>query len=389
MKILFLTYHGFEEASGISKKMLAQVKGLRQNGHEVHVCYYDVTAQHEHVRYVDGIAVKNYGKGWWATLYQRISYGCISDYCKNHGIELVYVRSFMNASPFNIHLFQQLQKDGVKAVMEIPTYPYDREFDSLPLKYRLEHIADKLFRRRLASYMNAIVTFSDEEEIFGQRTIRISNGVDFDAIPLHSPVTSHLSQLHAIGVAEVHPWHAFDRFVAGLGEYYLSKEAQGDNGKEPDVFFHVVGGVPPDLMAKDYTPLIEKYGLKDRVIFHDKLFGEDLDKVFAQCDFAVGSLGRHRSGITHIKTLKNREYACRGIPFIYSECDSDFDHQSYVMKVPADESPIDIHEVVSFVCSHHFQPQDIRKTVEHLSWKSQMNEVLTQLSQILKTMESV
>ena len=399
MKILFLTYHGFEEASGISKKMLAQVKGLRQNGHEVHICYYDVTAQHEHVRYVDGKAIKNYGRGWWSKLYQRMSYGCVRDYCVEHGIELVYVRCFMNASPFTVRLFRQLRNDGVKAVMEVPTYPYDKEFESLPLKYRVEHIADKLFRRQLASYMNAIVTFSDAAEIFGQRTIRISNGVDLDAIPLHSPLTSHqspipsggaggglshLSPFHVIGVAEVHPWHAFDRFVAGLGEYYRqhltpTTHHLTPNTQHPEIYFHIVGGVPSDLMANDYTPLIEKYGLQDKVIFHGKLFGEELDKVFDLCCFAVGSLGRHRSGITHIKTLKNREYACRGIPFIYSECDSDFDHQPYVLKAPADESPIDIHQVVSFVRSHHFEPQMIRKTVEHLSWKNQMQQVIEQL----------
>lgn len=383
MKILFLTYHGFEEASGISKKMYAQVKGLRQNGHEVHVCYYDVTAQNEHIRYVDGNAIKNYGTGWWASLYQRMSYGCICDYCVSNGIELVYVRSFMNASPFNIRLFRHLRQNGIKAVMEVPTYPYDSEFASLPLKYRLEHIADRFYRRRLSSYMNAIVTFSDAEEIFGQRTIRISNGVDFEALPLHLSLTSGLSSLHIIGVAEVHPWHAFDRFVAGMGEYYRQRPtASGPRNatlskrEQPDIYFHIVGGVPSDLMEKDYKPLIEKYGLQDKVIFHGKLFGEELDKVFDQCVFAVGSLGRHRTGITHIKTLKNREYACRGIPFIYSECDSDFDHQPYILKAPADESPIDIQKVVTFISTHHFQPEEIRKTIEHLSWKNQMQQVI-------------
>lgn len=64
--------------------------------------------------------------------------------------------------------------------------------------------------------------------------------------------------------------------------------------------------------------------------------------MFNQCDFGIGSLGRHRSGIDKIKTLKNREYAARGIPFIYSETDEDFEQMPYVLKAPADESPIDI-----------------------------------------------
>jgi hypothetical protein len=128
--------------------------------------------------------------------------------------------------------------------------------------------------------------------------------------------------------------------------------------------------------APGFATYIKRYGLEQYVIFHGKLFGEELDKVFNQCVFAIGSLARHRSGITHIKTLKNREYACRGIPFVYSECDSDFDHQPYVLKVPADESPIDIQKVVDFIDSVSCKPEDIRSSVEHLSWKNQMGIVV-------------
>lgn len=93
------------------------------------------------------------------------------------------------------------------------------------------------------------------------------------------------------------------------------------------------------------------------------MFGKELDDVFNQCQFAIGSLGRHRSGITVIKTLKNREYATRGIPFIYSEIDSDFEHQPYILKAPADESPVDIQKIVDFVHTHQWNPEDIRKTI--------------------------
>lgn len=371
MRILFLTYHGFEEASGISKKMLAQIKGLRQNGHEVHVCYYDLAADGSRCRYVDGEIIRNYGRGRWATLLQRMDYRCVNDYCKEHQIELVYVRCFMNASPFNIRLFKQLRADGIKAVMEVPTYPYDGEFASLPLKYKIEHVFDKRFRNQLASYMDAIVTFSDATQIFGQRTIRISNGVDFDSIPLHTPPTSYLSSLHLIGVAEVHPWHGFDRVLTGLGEYYRQ-------GGEQQVVFHIVGGVGASMMH-DFRIIIEQYQIEDKVVFHGKLFGTQLDEVFAQCHFAIGSLARHRSGITHIKTLKNREYAARGIPFIYSEEDSDFDQQPYVLKAPADESPIDVDGIIRFLSIHREQPADIRQSVDYLSWKVQMQRVLEQL----------
>ena len=42
MKILFLIFHGFDEANGISKKIRYQVKALRECGADVRVCYYDI-----------------------------------------------------------------------------------------------------------------------------------------------------------------------------------------------------------------------------------------------------------------------------------------------------------------------------------------------------------
>jgi len=381
MKILFLVYHGFSEVSGISKKIHYQVKGLRENGHDVHLCYYDFSPEGHRCRYVNGQVIKDYGSGMVAAIRQRIGYDSIYDYCKKHQIELVYARCFQNANPWLIRFFKRLRKAGIHAVTEIPTYPYDQEFVGFPFQTRLNLRVDQLFRNRLSQQMDAIVTFSDAKEIFGQRTIRISNGVDFDSIPLHHPssVLHHPPSLHLIGVAEVHYWHGFDRLIAGLGEYY-SQQGAGTS-QRPDVYFHIVGGVAPSEMydsvhAPGFAELIDKYKIKDRVIFHNQLFGQPLDDVFNQCQFAIGSLGRHRSGITVIKTLKNREYATRGIPFIYSETDSDFDHQPYVMKAPADESPVDIQQIIDFMDRFTMQPTDIRHTVGHLTWKIQMQRVV-------------
>lgn len=375
MKILFLVYHGFSEVSGISKKIHYQVKGLRENGHEVHLCYYDFDRNGHRCRYVDDKIIKNYGKGPIAGLCQRIDYECVYEYCKENKIEFVYARCFQNANPFLICFFKRLKKLGIKSVTEIPTYPYDAEFVGFPFFTRLGLRIDQLFRHKLAKQMEAIVTFSEAETIFGQRTIRISNGVDMDSIPLHNYKAPEDNSIHLIGVAEVHYWHGFDRLIAGLGEYY--KKA---NSPRP-VYFHIVGGVWKSEMhdsihAPGFSELMDKYNIRDKVIFHGQLFGEELDCVFNQCCFAIGSLARHRSGITTIKTLKNREYATRGIPFIYSEQDSDFDNQSYIIKAMPDEKPINIQQIIDFVDSYHSNPEDIRKTVEHLSWKMQMKIVI-------------
>lgn len=372
MRILFLVYHGFSKHSGISKKIHYQVKGLKENGHDVRLCYYGFAKNRHRCRYVDNVVIKDYGKGFIAGFRQRLNYYCIYDYCIREKIELVYARCFQNANPWLIAFFKKLRKSGVHAVTEIPTYPYDEEFKNFECKMRIELIIDQLFRNMLYQQMDALVTFSNAEEIFGQRTIRISNGVDFDSIPLHQPsyINCQSSELHLIGVAEVHPWHAFDRVLTGLGYYKGSKK----------VYFHIVGGVHPNHMKHIFLPLIEKYHLQDRVLFHGQLFGDELTNVFNLCQFAIGSLGRHRSGVTNIKTLKNREYATRGIPFIYSENDSDFDQQPYILKAPADESPIDIQKIIDFVNSFKIQPIEIRNSVQHLTWKIQMQKVVDSIN---------
>ena len=166
-----------------------------------------------------------------------------------------------------------------------------------------------------------------------------------------------------------------DRLIAGIGEYYKN------TANPRRLYFHIVGGIGHNEMygskhAPGFSELINKYEIDEYVVFHGQLFGEELNKVFDQCCFAIGSLARHRSGITTIKTLKNREYATRGIPFIYSEQDSDFEGKSYVLKAAPDESSIDVQQILDFIDNHQFDPKYIRKTIENLSWKIQMKRVI-------------
>lgn len=377
MKILYFTYHGFSEHSGISKKMRYQIKALQESGHQVDVCSYDFDEQGNRVRWINDQVLQNYGKGKLAAIKKRIDYKAVAQYAIKHNIRLVYVRSFNNANPFTVHLFRKLKEAGIKVVMEIPTYPYDLEFIGASFRIRMNLKIDQRYRHQLAALTNGIVTFTDEETIFGQRTIRISNGVDFEHIPLRCPIKKepNTQEIHLIGVAEVHYWHGFDRLIAGLGEYY-------QNSKQTiKIHFHIVGGVADSEMynsihAPGFRELIDKYDIAEYIHFHGPMYGQELDELFNLCDFAIGSLGRHRSGIDKIKTLKNREYAARGFSFIYSETDEDFDHMPYILKAPADESPIDIEKLLKFYQEQPCSPLEIRNSIGFLSWKNQMQKVL-------------
>ena len=376
MKILFLIYHGFSEHSGISKKIHYQIKGLRENGHEVHVCTYYIREDGHRVRMVDDdIVIQDFGCGRWAAIKQRFSFKKLTNYVIEHGFEFVYARSFHNANWATVKMFKRFKEQGISSVMEIPTYPYDQEYTSIASwEEKIKLTLDKWFRKELATQVNAIVTFTNDKEIFGQRTICISNGIDYDHIPMQQKSPHPNNEIHLIGVAEVHYWHGYDRLIAGLGEYYKQK-------REKIVYFHIVGGVADSEMynsvhAPGFHELIVKYGIEKYVIFHGQKFGDELDSLFNQADFAIGSLARHRSGITYIKTLKNREYAARGIPFIYSETDEDFEQMPYIIKAPADESPVCLDEIVDFLENRHFEPEDIRRSIGHLTWSEQMKKVV-------------
>jgi len=368
MKILFLIFHGFNPNNGISKKISYQLDAFKANGYETHLCYMDENGSKR--RIVDNTVIADYGNGRKGKILKRTEFGSIIDYAIKEGIEFVYIRSNHNANPFTIHMVRRMKKNGMKVVMEIPTYPYDQEYFYKNMWKQL--VQDKIFRKLFAKQLDAIVTFTEECLIFGKKTIRISNGIDFDSVRMKKESHHPTNELHLIGVAEIHSWHGFDRVIKGLADYYTTPRGI-------KVYFHVVGYFFSYVEKEDITNLINENHLEPYVILHGKKHGEELDKIFDQCEFGIGSLGRHRVGITDIKTLKNREYAARGIPFVYSENDTDFDKKPYVLKMPADETAINIEDIINFYQRLNISPQEIRDSIQNLSWKNQMKRVIDAL----------
>lgn len=371
MKTLFLIFHGFEAFNGISKKIRYQVKALQECGLDVRTCWLDDTDNHKR-RMVDDCIIADYGSGIKGKILRRTEFKSIVQYVEKEKIQFVYVRYVHNASPFTIQLMRQLKKAGARIVMEIPTYPYDQEYKGLSFSYQRILFIDKIFRQSLARHVNKIITFSDYDIIWNRPTIRISNGIDFSEIPLKSQKNDTTSSMRLIAVATMHPWHGFDRAIAGMADYYHTHT----NANDYKVYLDIVGYGVPELVDS-YKREVTKHKLEKYIIFHSALYGKELDAVFEQSDMGIGSLARHRSGIDKIKTLKNREYAARGIPFIYSETDDDFEHQPYILKATPDDSPLDIEEIIQFYQSLNATPLEIRQSIEQtLSWKRQMQTVI-------------
>lgn len=365
MNILFLIFHGFDPNNGISKKISYQIEAFQSLGHNVNICYMDESETKKRV--VDGKIISDYGNGISGKIRKRIEFDSIVNYAKKSKIDFVYIRSNHNANPFTIRMVRALKKNGLTIVMEIPTFPYDSEYASSKMKRQL--ILDKLFRYSFASHLDAIVTFSDDDFIFGQRTIKISNGIDFNHVKIKKQQNNTSKELNLIGVAEIHEWHGFDRVIKGLESYYSKPQ-------QYNVYFHIVGYFFSAEIEKDFISFIHSCGVEDYIILHGKKHGEELDAIFDKCDFGIGSLGRHRVGITKMKSLKNREYAARGIPFTYSEEDDDFEDKPYILKMPADNTPVDINNIITFYRRLNVSPIEIRNSIQDLAWKNQMKRVI-------------
>ncbi len=369
MKAIFIVFHALAEYSGITKKIRYQVKALNDCGVETELCYLGWDEFGSQVRWVGDKVQKNFGNGIKAKVNKRFEYNSLLSYIIDNHISLVYMRSFINAEPFLISFVKKLKQRGVKVVMEVPTYPYDKEIKELSRSGKITYYIDKLFRNSLSKNLDAIITFSDYDIIFNQKTIKISNGVDFDSLPLKNSYMRNPDVLELLVVAELHYWHGVDRAISGINKYVKSNPQQ-------KVHLNIVGK-PERASGFALKAQVENLGLNEYITFYGALSGKELDDMFERCDFAIGSLARHRSNITKIKTLKNREYAARGFGFVYSEIDEDFEDMPYVIKAPADETPLDILMIVDFYNSTNLDPIEIRKSIEpNLSWKNQMQKVI-------------
>ena len=139
-------------------------------------------------------------------------------------------------------------------------------------------------------------------------------------------------------------------------------------------------GVGNANVERELRSIVKEKNLEEIVTFTGGMQGAELDLLFDKADIAIGCLGCHRKNIIEVKSLKNIEYAMRGIPFVYSEINPDFEGKDYVLKVPADDSDIDIESLINFYRELKTTPDQIHDTVKDLTWDSQMFKVIDKIN---------
>lgn len=363
--LLFFTFNELQSSEGIAKKIEYQRDAFKENGYNVNLMHTKLEGSHISL-FIDNEKIASYKNNYF-WLFKLNSYKCIIEYIEKHDIKYVYARYTHYASLKTNALFKELKKRGIKIILEIPTYPYDEEYKGFKQKIFLSY--EKVWRKQLAKHLDYIATFTQLESIWGIPTINIKNGVDFSKIKTRLKNNPINNKIELIAVASISFWHGIDRIIEGMNIYFQTPI------RETDVHFSIVGKGDINVY-NSLVELVKKYNLQDHVTFYGAQHGEELDKLFEKADLAIGCLGCHRKGIKEVSSLKNVEYAARGIPFIYSEINRDFDNMFYVKKITPDESPVNIKELVKWRKAFNIQPNIIRESVvESLSWEKQMKKI--------------
>lgn len=310
---------------------------------------------------------------------RRLPFFCFTKWdqikLKNKNINGIYIRKPWHMDGDLIFNLKKIRKRNPSAriVLEIPTYPYDEEgytLSTVPLVFK-----DRFWRRYLKKYVDRVVTYSNDDIIFGMPTIQISNAMDVNTVKIANTKVYNPKEINIILCATLCYWHGYDRAIEGLNKYYK-------NGGKTMFILHIVGdGDEYDRFKK----MVNSYNLNDSVILYGKQFGKKLDEIYEKCDIAFDSMGRHRSGVNYNSSLKGKEYAAKGLPIVSGvKTELDYDESyKYYMRIPADDTPVDF-KVIKRFCNEIYlgkNTSDIRKEIreyasKHFTYEETMKPVL-------------
>ena len=224
--------------------------------------------------------------------------------------------------------------------MEIPTYPYNKELLNNKTMWPW-FFKDMLYKGYLSKYIDRICTFSDDEYIYGIKTINICNGICIDNFHAEYNKKEKDDCINLLTVAQFQKSHGYERIIKGLKKYYE------DNKIKKRVVFHMVG-YGEELSY--YKSLVKKYKLQDYVILYGKKIGKDLNDIYNIADIGLGCFGLYKRKIEISSALKTREYLAHGLPVVSGAFEDAFEKESceYYLQFPNDKSEVSIMEIVSF-----------------------------------------
>lgn len=225
-----------------------------------------------------------------------------------------------------------------KLILEIPTYPYDKDVLSNRTMWPFG-IKDIFYRRQLKKYIDRIATYSGDSCIFDVPTIRIKNGINVDEVkPVQN--TKLDDTIDLLAVAQFQKYNGYERVMEGMSRYYAK-------GGTERIKLHMVGYGGEENY---YKKLAHDLKIDQKVIFYGKLVGNELDAVYESADLALGSFGWYKQGVKVSSALKVKEYLAKGLPVVSGCIEDSFDekNEEYYLGFSNDSSVVDMEEIIAF-----------------------------------------
>ena len=360
----------FEPSRGILNKMRYQADALRGLGFELTT----VVGREEGV-VLDGSRVLKYrwtgGRPKRVLNHYAAFWKLVARACSPELYDVIYLRHpGTNPAVLGFLGWMKMRNPKLRIVLEVASYPLHGE--AVSFEQKLIVASDQTLGRLLSRFVDYVVTFGGQREIYGIPCIQSSNGVDVEALPMRQTPAFNRKAPRFLGVASLAKWHGYDRMLRGI-----RNALDRISDFHPHLSLAGLGPASADLRA-----LTGDLGLDEHVTFHGMTTGSALDALFDRCDIAVASLGMHRIGLESASSLKTREYCARGIPFICAGPDESFDESfPFALRVRVGESPVDLSQVVedyAGILERVGDPAAEMRSyaASNLSWKTRLAEIM-------------
>lgn len=351
---------------GVKKKIDAQVRAFEEQGNKVSYYRYEKDGFYCNDIRISKLCTPN---KYIRKLYELLIFPRILGLMKNNN-DCAYVR-YMRISPWFYFFLIFLKRKVKKLVVEIPSYPYDKEY----LRFDLIGFSDRFFRTRLKGIVDLFIYYGKEvSKIFDIDCLKIENGICKKDNPLINREDKSFNNncLHLIAVANFAHWHGYDRLL-----YSLSKEK--DDGHHEKWRLHLVGSGYEINKLKNLT---YQLGLDNIVTFHGPKWGTELDSLYNSMHIAICSLGLYRIGQDRLSPLKPAEYVARGLPIVLANNDERFKEEDFVFRCPNDDSIVNLNSIYEWYCNMTISKESIRDyAIRNLTWDKQVIRIINKINE--------
>jgi hypothetical protein len=392
MKVIYSFYYN-PNLPGVNKKIIAKIKWLQDLGVDITLLCFTDQENHSELNSLRVIYVRPIAKGKLPRIFNLKYLSFINQIVQNYKSN-IYFKNKLKEVDFdflilrygtaNYFSYKLTKYFKYKFVFEHNTL----ELDQLKLKYNgllksqswisYSFFSEKYFGPKSLTCAAGLIGVTNEITNYEKKRMgnksqlplatTISNGINVGDYPLNNSIHSatEINLVMILGVTA--EWHGLNRIIEGLNNYMGNRK----------ITLFIIGNVTeikcPNAVYLGYMSSLQMNDFFNTYNIH----------------IGIASLALHRISITEASVLKAREYLARGIPFIYGYNDTDLENEKdiaeFVYKVPANDSTINMEQIISFydkVKQVTDYPEKIRNFAEQkVDMQIKMNQYVSFLNSI-------